>query len=161
MLQGEAVAADAIDPNVERDRTGDAAQGQLAVDAEAVLADRLDASADVAHRRPPFGVEEIVRQHLALPRRIAEPQRADVDLRFDRGRGGIVGVEAEGSRDSGEATHLAREAEMVGEEQHLAVDRLQPVGVGGSRGRCERRGDRDQRGQDRYEQASGRSSGNG
>src|SRR5690606_17902378 len=117
----------------QRQRPGDPAQAQLAVDDETVRPQRLDPLGDEAGLRPASGVEQAAGQGGAVPVLVAQVQALQRHPHVQAGAAPVLRIELEGALAAGHRAQGLGEAGVGHGEHDPGVDRVQ--GVAGRLGR--------------------------
>src|SRR5439155_23983143 len=106
---------------LERDRAGDAADGQVALDGELAVALRLDAGAGEGEIRVALGVEEVGRAQVRVALGLARVDAGGGDLHLDARIGGVRLVDDDGPFHVGEAAFDRRDHQVLDGELDVRV----------------------------------------
>src|SRR5258706_6161465 len=127
VLQGKTMRADLVQAQIQCHLARDPVQAELAVQLAGVGAGLFQALALVVDSWVTLEVEELVRQHLLLPRRIAEVEAVDRDLDLAARLLPMFRIETEAALSQLETPSWMREAQMTEREEHLGMDRIHLV----------------------------------
>ena len=116
-----------VEHDLQRDRAGFAAQGQVAVHDRMLGIDRLDTRGDERRDRMALGIEQVARERGLVPLRIAKVHAVDRNRGLDARERPVVGIEHDGAGGAGHGADRLRESRVVDRELHPGMDGVERV----------------------------------